>query len=437
MAAFPVEPASDIPPGLATNVSDPEIAAQRRDRSFLTRMFPGVLLLLLLPAGASFFALKQLLGLPDMPRCWAIARAGESTSNQIYCAEILASKQTADDLSRAIQLIKAIEPTDSLRKKADHLIEQWTTAILTLANAEYQAGSLAEARDIAQQVPFNVSTAKLADEQIKRWEAEWAGAEDLYAQTQTHIDEERWYDALTTARKLLQIDNRYWATQKYQELMRTLQSARDNKALAKKATVQNQPATIDDLISRWEKEQQQSDLAHVQKANELAKAGDLEGLRAAIVEAELVIYGTPRYDEAQQLISRFRQRAETMEDQPRLERAAALASRGDLNSLEAAIDEVSQVTWGRALYDEARDRADTWRNQAHELRVQAQEQELRTLTGQNSLTNPSPPNALPSSRPLLVSPLATPSSLPSPATLALPTGDRTPPNSSSESTPLP
>ncbi len=437
MAVFPVEPTSDMPTGLATTASDPEIAAQRHDRSFLFKMLPRILLLLLLPAGASFFALKQLLGLPDMPRCWAIARAGESASNQIYCAEILASKQTADDLSRAIQLIKAIEPTDSFRKKADRLIEQWTTAILALANAEYQAGSLAKARDIAQQVPFNVSTAELADEKIKRWEAEWAGAEDIYAQTQTHIDEERWYDALTTARKLLQIDNRYWATQKYQELMRTLQSARENKALAKKAAVQNQPATIDDLISRWEKEQQQNDLAHVQKANELAKAGDLESLRAAIAEAELVIYGTPRYDEAQQLISGLRQRAETMEDQPRLDRAVALASRGDLNSLEAAIDEVNQVTWGRALYDEARDRADTWRNQAHELRVQAQEQELRTLTGQNSLTNPSLPAALPSSRPLLVPPLATPNSLPSPA-IPVPTGDRpTPGNSASEPITIP
>ena len=411
MAAFPVEPAPKTTPVVIAVAVDleavdpeavnPEMGARRRDRHVLQSLFPGILLLLLLPVGASFLALKQLLGLPDMPRCWAIAQARDSTSNQIYCAEILASKQTVEDLSGAIQLVRTIQPTDPLHKKAEHLIQQWTTAILTLANIKYQAGSLSEAQDIAQQVPSNVFTANLAAEQIKRWEAEWAKAEDIYTQTQTHIDEERWYDALTSARQLLQTDNRYWATQKYQELMRTLQSARENNNSAKKATTQNQPTTVDDLITRWEKEQQQSDAAHIQQANALAKTGDLDGLRAAITEAEQVLYGTPQYEAAQQLTSRLRQQAETLEDRPRLQRAIALASRGDLNSLEAAIDEASQVTWGRALYEEARDRADTWRNQAHQLRVQAQEEQLQTITGQSSWTDPLPP-AAPSSVPLTI-----------------------------------
>ncbi len=431
MAAFPVEPAPEktsvvIAVAADLKTVDLEIAARRRDRPVLRSLFPGILLLLLLPIGASFLALKQLLGLPDMPRCWAIAQARDATSNQIYCAEILASKQTVEDLSRAIQLVRTIQPTDPLHKKAEHLIQQWTAAILTLANVEYQAGSLSEAQDIAQQVPSTVFTANLAEEQINRWEAEWAKAEDIYTQTQTHIEEERWYDALTTARQLLQSGNRYWATQKYQELMRTLQSARENNNSAKKAVAQNQPTTVDDLITRWEKEQQQSDAAHIQKANALAETGDLEGLRAAITEAEQVLYGTPEYEEAQQLTSRLRQQAETLEDRPRLQRAMDLASRGDLNSLEAAIDEASQVTWGRALYEEARDRADTWRNQAHRLRVQAQEEQLRTITGQSSWTDPLP-SAAPSSGLLTI-----PSSAPlSPSLPPLSIDDDPTPNSSS------
>ncbi|MBF2084891.1 hypothetical protein [Thermoleptolyngbya sp. C42_A2020_037] len=406
------------------------------------------LVLLLVPVGVGSVAVRELLMLPALPRCWSVAQSSNSSSTRIYCAEISANKQTVEDLRRAIQLANQVDADDPLRDKSDRLIEQWTQDILRLGEAEFQAGSLDRARDIAKRVPFHVATYATAEAKIKEWEAIWAKAEKIYSEVEAEIDQENWFAAMSAARMLLTVGNQYWATTQYQALMRLLQSSRESEATARRSpNSANKGGGLNDLIRQWETEQTKTDTERLKTAQELAQGGRVEDLRAAVDAAEQVLYGTPQYDQAQSLINTWRRQIEAIEDRPRLARADELARQGDVRSLEAAIDEVNQITWGRSLHEEARTQADTWRRQVHELRLREQEEMLRRLDRSTSTTPPplpAPlppvvpvvPSALPISEPVLTLPAegtppalpaSVPTNVPASDSIALP-GDRSTPN---------
>ena len=74
--------------------------------------------------------------------------------------------------------------------------------------------------------------------------------------------------------------------------------------------------------------------------------------------------GSEGYEEAQTMISSWRQQMEVMEDRPHLDRAMALARKDNEADLQAAINEANQIGWGRALYDEANSQTERWRDRA-------------------------------------------------------------------------
>jgi hypothetical protein len=116
-----------------------------------------------------------------------------------------------------------------------------------------------------------------------------------------------------------------------------------------------------ELIGRWKLEIQ--DVAHLAKARDLAAAGNLPELNAAIAQASQVPSGNPRYREAQGEISNWNSRIQTIEDQPYLERARQLARGGTIPDLQAAIAQASSITANRALYREAQQQIGSWRYQ--------------------------------------------------------------------------
>lgn len=416
MASVPSEPQPSVPELSPSDAfPNPSNAARPLATTVWGWSVVG-LVLLLVPIGVGSMAVRELLLLPALPRCWNVAQNSRSSSTQVYCAEILANKQTVEDLRRAIQLANQVDADDPLRHKSDRLIEQWTQDILRLGEAEFQAGSLERARDIAKRVPFNVPTYKTVEAKIKDWEEIWAKAERLYSDVEAEIDQENWFAALSTARMLLTVGNQYWATTQYQALMQLLQSSRENEMTARRLpNAANKAGGLNDLIRQWETEQATIDMGRLKVAQDLAQGGSVEDLRAAVDAAQQVLYGTPQYDQAQSLINTWRQQIEAIEDRPRLNRAAELARQGDVRSLEAAIDEANQITWGRSLHEEARTQADSWRQQVHELRLREQEEMMRQLdrsasTAPPPLPLPSPPvlpampSAIPVSEPVLTLP---------------------------------
>lgn len=342
---------------------------------------------LALSAGAGLWAVKNLLELPNLPQCRSSARTENTPSARVYCAEQLADGKRVQDFRQAILLVSGISDQDPLHNESRRLIEQWSRSILDLGETDFQAGDLESAIKIAGAIPRTVHTHSLAQERIERWQSIWDRAEKLYQQTEDEISQRQWSVAMNTAKSLLTVGNQHWATTKHQELMQQLQAAKETQTLQaklqEKTPIRRSNAqdtdSFDAYFTRRDQERARESESQLADAQRLASVGSTAELQAAIDKASEILYGTPHYEEAQAAIERWSSQIETIEDRPYLDRARALASQGNLESIEAAIDEARQIGWGRPLYQEAYAAIEQWREQAGRLQAQQQTQQLENL----------------------------------------------------------
>jgi hypothetical protein len=356
---------------------------------------------IVLTGAAGVQAVKLLLDVPELPDCWTVYLSNSSASAQLYCAEKLANRRTIEDMQRAIGLVNNLPTDDGLRDKGKQLSEQWSLELLNLSEQAFQAGNLERALKGMGAIPPESRSFAAAQEQSQQWQASWDRAEALYQQADAKINQKKWAEAMATARGLLRIGNTYWETTRYQELMEQLELARGNrnsKDAPERAQAKSKQTVFDQSQSYLSRLRQQEDAtlaARFSKARALARSGDLAGLQAAIAEAEPVMYGSGRFEEMQQAVNLWKQQVEAIEDRPSLDRAVALAQKGDAVSLQAAIDEAYQIYPGRALYDEARDRINQWTSQLYgqqdrDLNLQTQQLLEDTRYSIPSRTSPSP-----------------------------------------------
>ena len=123
-----------------------------------------------------------------------------------------------------------------------------------------------------------------------------------------------------------------------------------------------------DLVANWTLEIQ--NVRQLARARELASAGQIPDLQAAIAEAELVGYNHPRGDDARSVIDKWTRQIQTMEDRPYLRDARALARRGDIRSLQLAIQRAERITEDRPLHDEANELIRTWSRRVESIQDQ-------------------------------------------------------------------
>ena len=138
------------------------------------------------------------------------------------------------------------------------------------------------------------------------------------------------------------------------------------------------------LITRWQREIE--DVAHLERARQLARSGGVGELSAAIAEAKLIPKYNPRYQEAQRAIQEWSNQIKNAEDRPFLERADQLASFGDVGSLERAIDEANSIAPGRPLYSEAQRKAREWKRKIQILQDQPYLDQAETLYQSGNLS---------------------------------------------------
>ncbi|HEY9847161.1 MAG TPA: hypothetical protein V6D03_13315, partial [Candidatus Caenarcaniphilales bacterium] len=98
-------------------------------------------------------------------------------------------------------------------------------------------------------------------------------------------------------------------------------------------------------------------------ARTAAQDGSTRSLSTAIAQAQGIAPSSPRWQEAQAQINQWMQEIQTREDQPALDHADELASRGDLASLQSAIKAAKQIKSGRPLYQEAQNKIEDWAGQ--------------------------------------------------------------------------
>jgi len=334
-------------------------------------------LMIILPVGIGAKAV-WLLSQRDVSECEAAQTDPDVTdSTRLYCAQQVADRNTTADLVEAIRLANAISYEHPLRTNGDRLIERWSRRLMEMAESTYQNGNLQDAIALTEQIPIGTPVYESISPKVQEWRATWTESERIYESAQTALTDDKPTVALAEARKLLRMRNQYWSTTRFQELATQIQAQRENrkkttadKPQREKNSFSTKPVSTNDLLSDWEKEQEAEAIMRITKAKQLAAGGTIANLRDAISSAQLVFSGTSRYPQARRLIDDWTHQIEIIEDRPVLDRAAKLASKGDMSSLQAAISEANNIYFGRALYQEAQSRIDEWTVQVRQLHDQ-------------------------------------------------------------------
>lgn len=132
-----------------------------------------------------------------------------------------------------------------------------------------------------------------------------------------------------------------------------------------------------DWLLRWQQEQQ--DVARLDKARQLASMGTVNDFQAAIREAQQIPENNPRAREAKQQIVAWEAQIQTIEDRPVLSRAEQVAKLGDATSLAAAVNEAAKISSGRALHSEAQSKISRWTAQIQRIQDQPYLDQARQL----------------------------------------------------------
>ena len=271
-----------------------------------------------------------------------IARARED-GDKLGKAENLASSKVVDNLLEAIKLAESIGQESYIYQKAQSAIPEFGRKMLELAQAKLDNRDADEALNIARQIPESAKLQAetddflaIADAKRSAWIGNVSGLEAAIAQAQ-QIDPSR--------------------------------------------PVYNE---AQQLIARWQLEIE--DVANLEKARILASQGTVPNLTAAIAQVELIPASNPRATEARQEMSRWRAQVETIEDQPYLDRADQIAVFEDINSLQAAIAQASEIRRGRALYPEAQKKVRTWVGKIQRIQDQPYLDQAQELAQSGNLT---------------------------------------------------
>lgn len=411
----PTPPSEQEPLKIANSSLHQRLLGRIKDTAERYPLQFWALILILFSSGVGFGATTLLLKLPKTPQCsrvfWPIA----SASMRLYCAQLSAEEHTVDSLLRAIELVASLPKDHPLYTEVNRNIEDWATEILNLAEEEFQAGKLEGAIKTVKRIPDNVQAYKLVEERITYWQKTWKKGEEIFAAVETNLRKAWWNEAFREAVKLLNVENNYWATTKYDETIKNIQIAQEEsrkldtafkifrrggidnwiQAMLEAAKVPSTSYAYEEgqrLITKakdkingaiqqliddkdWQTlastvERLPEKIFPIEEINEWqilasagtdAQIGTLESLQSAITNAERITDQTrPLYLTAQELVASWKRE---VEDLIQLAQARQTAEPGTIDALNAAIAQAQQIANTNNRYREAQQDITNWTKQ--------------------------------------------------------------------------
>ena len=325
--------------------------------------------------GVGFLATWQLLNMQKSPNCpkifWPIA----SASLRLYCAQLSADSRTVAGLLEAIALVEALPEDHPLRSQVNQQVEEWARDILNLAEKDYQAGNLKQAIAKARQIPNNMAVAAIIEERIAKWQGTWTEGNDILSKLEENLRASNWNQSFRLAVDLLNLNNEYWATVKY------------NEAIAKITVAREDSSKLDNAFN-------------------LFARGGLNNWFKVIEEARKIQASSYAYQEAQKLIGKtedkLKEYAERLierkqwqalrdlaNESPKdlkikaditdwsvLSEAALDAEAGTVDGLEAGILGLEQIDASRPLHQTALAMKERWQLQVQDVKILSEARDL-------------------------------------------------------------
>ncbi|MDB9506276.1 chromosome segregation ATPase [Microcystis aeruginosa CS-338/01] len=325
--------------------------------------------------GVGFLATWQLLNMQKSPNCPKIFWPVASASLRLYCAQLSADSRTVEGLLAAIALVEALPEDHPLRSQVNQQVEEWARDILNLAEKDYQAGNLEQAIAKARQIPNNMAVAAIIEERIAKWQGTWTQGNDILSKLEENLRASNWNQSFRLAVDLLNLNNEYWATVKY------------NEALAKITVAREDSSKLDNAFN-------------------LFTRGGLDNWLKVIEEARKIQASSYAYQEAQKLIGKtedkLKEYAERLIEQKQwqalrdlanespkdlkikqdvtdwsvLSEAALDAETGTVDGLEAGILGLEQIDASRPLHQTALAMRERWQLQVQDLKILSEARDL-------------------------------------------------------------
>ncbi|MEL7511332.1 MAG: chromosome segregation ATPase [Cyanobacteria bacterium J06554_3] len=219
------------------------------------RSWPLVMLVLFSILGvAGGAAVVSLFRIPNLPNCRAIFWPTASASLRLQCAESYAAQGDVKNLLAAIALVDKLPEDHPLRSDIiNDRIEDWANRVLDLAERSFEEGKLAEAIDSAQRIPARTAAAQVVDERIQRWQSIWKEGEEGFNSAVEKLKEKNFQAAFTLSVILLDVDNEYWSTEKYNELTKMISLAREDSRLMSEALGLAENGTVKGFVDALKK----------------------------------------------------------------------------------------------------------------------------------------------------------------------------------------
>ncbi len=325
--------------------------------------------------GVGFLATWQLLNMQKSPNCpkifWPIA----SASLRLYCAQLSADSRTVAGLLEAIALVEALPDDHPLRSQVNQQVEEWARDILNLAEKDYQAGNLQQAITKARQIPNNMAVAAIIEERIAKWQGTWTEGNDILSKLEENLRASNWNQSFRLAVDLLNLNNEYWATVKYNEALAKITVAREDSSKLDNAFNLFARGGLDNWFKVIEEARkiQASSYAHQEAQKLIGKTEDkLQEYAERLIERK---QWQALRDLANQTPKDLKIK-EDVTDWSVLSEAALDAEAGTVEGLEAGILGLEQIDASRPLHQTALAMRERWQLQVQDLRILSEARDL-------------------------------------------------------------
>lgn len=374
--------------------------------------FLGILLIFF-SGGVGFLATSVLLSFSGSNNCSALYVPLASATTRLYCAQLQAEEQTLEGYLKAIRMVNGFPQSHPLRPDIDQNIRAWIEDIIVLAEDKFQEGKKDEAIAILREIPEKAGFGEVIDEQIMAWDKLWLEGETILGELRDELKQGDLNEAMRAAVRLSYLENRYWATVKYDEALSEIQLARkENRELEvayasqRRGGIENWLKAIEqaskiskdsyaysqaqklideagdkivryiqgileerrwrELISLCDRLPSSLNLDNMivdwrilGQAGLTAEQGTLDSLETALVQIQSIQPASAVYDQAQELTKRWQQE---IADVSLLEQGKNLAQGGMLADYEQAIAKLNLIPSGNPRYAESRELIRQWRN---------------------------------------------------------------------------
>ncbi|WP_404786752.1 hypothetical protein [Altericista sp. CCNU0014] len=284
-------------------------------------------------------------------------------------AQEVADYGTPDDFAKAIQTVSKIDPKRLARKRVGEKIDEWSEKLVAIAKDAQANGNYEQTIEAAQKVPPTAKAAKVAASYLQLGRAGTVAKDDtLWSAIQAHafasqIDTSTpVYTESKTQRQKWEGQVQAWGQLAVAQWFAGIDQVSGYRMAVEQAAMvgPEQPRRIEaqTFIANWNKQIDSfQDRQFIARAKQFAVDNTIASLQIAIAEAGKVLSGQPLREVAQALVVQWGDVVQRIEDQPILDRAIALAKKGDLN---AAIQTADKISSDRALYRDAQARAGEW-----------------------------------------------------------------------------